>query len=138
MCHTGLSLSIGDLRARPHSDILPPVRSHLLVVLLPMGQAFKHMTGWWPSLFKLPQVPFFLSNHHHRHINENIAQIKDYALEHRWQSEDNLVRVSSSHFCLGSRFKFRQADLYSNHLYPLSHLAGLGALFLMPNSSACR
>ena len=46
MCHTGSSLSIGDLKAYPHNDTLPPTRPHLLIVPLPMGQAFKHMSLW--------------------------------------------------------------------------------------------
>jgi hypothetical protein len=32
--HTGWSLSIGDLKAHPHSSILNPKRPHLLVVSL--------------------------------------------------------------------------------------------------------
>ena len=44
--HTGLS--IGDLRVHPHSDMLPPtrpyIRTHLLIVPLPMGQAFRHVS----------------------------------------------------------------------------------------------
>ena len=28
--HTDKSLSLGDLKAHPHSDILPPTRPHLL------------------------------------------------------------------------------------------------------------
>ena len=42
--HIGSSLSIGDLKAHPHSDTLHPTRPYLLIVPLPMGQAFKHMS----------------------------------------------------------------------------------------------
>ena len=42
------SLGTGNLKALPHSDTLPPSRSHLIIVPLPMGQAFKHMTLWGP------------------------------------------------------------------------------------------
>jgi hypothetical protein len=52
VCYTGHSLSIGDLKAHPHSDTLPPTRPHL-----PMGQAFKHLNLWGPYLFKPPQKP---------------------------------------------------------------------------------
>jgi len=47
--HTRCSLSIGDLKAHPHSNTLPPTRP------FPMGQAFKHMSLWWPYLFTPPQ-----------------------------------------------------------------------------------
>jgi hypothetical protein len=42
--HTGWNLSIrGDLKVYLHSDTLPPARPHLLILLLPMGQAYsKH------------------------------------------------------------------------------------------------
>ena len=40
------SMSIGDLKARLHSDTLPPIKPHPfqqgLIVPLPMGQAFQH------------------------------------------------------------------------------------------------
>jgi hypothetical protein len=39
--HTGWSLCIGDFKAGPHSDILPPTKPHLLIMPLPMGQALK-------------------------------------------------------------------------------------------------
>ena len=45
-CIVGHSLSIGDLKARPHGDTLPLTRPHLLTVLLPLGQVFKHMSLW--------------------------------------------------------------------------------------------
>ena len=32
VCHTGNSLSIGDLKANPHSGTLPPTRPHLPIV----------------------------------------------------------------------------------------------------------
>jgi hypothetical protein len=42
--YTGWSLSIGDLKAHPHSDTLPTLtRPYFLIVPFPMGQAFKHM-----------------------------------------------------------------------------------------------
>jgi hypothetical protein len=46
--HTRQSLSIGDLKAHPHSDTLlhkatpAPTKPHLLIVPLPVGQAFRH------------------------------------------------------------------------------------------------
>ena len=52
--HTGYILSIGDLKVHPHNDTLPPTKTHLLIVPLPMGQAFKHMS-LWAMLFKRPQ-----------------------------------------------------------------------------------
>jgi hypothetical protein len=39
---TGCSLSRHDLKARPHSNTLPPIRPHLLIVPLPMVQSFEH------------------------------------------------------------------------------------------------
>ena len=51
--HTGQSMSIGDLKAQPHSDTFPPTRSHLLIVPLLVGQAFKHMS-LWGHLFNPP------------------------------------------------------------------------------------
>ena len=44
---TGHSLSIGDLKARPHSGTLPPTRPHLLLVPLPVSLR--------EPAFKLPQ-----------------------------------------------------------------------------------
>jgi len=41
--HTGQSLSIGDLKAHPHSDTLPPTRPHPLIVPLSTGQAYESM-----------------------------------------------------------------------------------------------
>jgi hypothetical protein len=52
--YTGHSLSIGDLKAHPHSDTLSLTRSHLLIVPLPISQAFKHMSLLGPFLFKPP------------------------------------------------------------------------------------
>jgi hypothetical protein len=40
-----------------HSGALPPTRPHLLIVPLPMDQAFKHVSLWWPYLFKSPHPP---------------------------------------------------------------------------------
>jgi hypothetical protein len=37
---TGHTLNIGDLKAGPHGDALPPPRPHLLIVPLPVGQAW--------------------------------------------------------------------------------------------------
>jgi hypothetical protein len=42
-CVTGLSLTTGDFKASPYSDTLPPTRTHLLMVPLPMGQAFRYL-----------------------------------------------------------------------------------------------
>ena len=36
--HTRCSLNIGDIKTHPHSDILPPIRPHLLIAALPMGK----------------------------------------------------------------------------------------------------
>ena len=44
----GSILSIGNLKARPHSDTLPPTKPHLIVSLL--------MRLWGPVTFKLPQL----------------------------------------------------------------------------------
>lgn len=38
------SFSIGDLKARPYSDTLPPTWPFLPIVSLPIGQAFKGMS----------------------------------------------------------------------------------------------
>jgi hypothetical protein len=40
VCHTGYSLSIGDLKDHPHSATLPPTRPYLLIMPFPMGQTF--------------------------------------------------------------------------------------------------
>jgi hypothetical protein len=46
------------MTSKPASgDILPPIRSHLLIVPLLMGQAFKHMSLQGPYLIKLPLPP---------------------------------------------------------------------------------
>ena len=57
--HTGHSLSIGVIQAQRFNDTLPPTRPHLLIVPLPMGQAFKPMSlwGWGTNLLKPPQLP---------------------------------------------------------------------------------
>jgi hypothetical protein len=52
--HTGWGLSIGDLKAHPSSDTLPPTRPHLPIDPFPIGQLLKHMNLWEPNLFKLP------------------------------------------------------------------------------------
>jgi hypothetical protein len=44
--YTVWSLSIGDLKALPYSDILLSTRPHLLIVSLPMGQAFTYSSLW--------------------------------------------------------------------------------------------
>ena len=54
VCHTRLSFIIEDLRASLHSDTPPPTRPHLLIVLLSVGQAFKHKSLWGQTY----------SNHH--------------------------------------------------------------------------
>jgi hypothetical protein len=43
-CITGYNLSIGDLKAHPHNDTLPPTKQHL--------QAFKYMSLWGPYIVK--------------------------------------------------------------------------------------
>ena len=43
---TEQSLSIGDLKAHPHRDTLPPTRPPLLIVPLPLGQTLKHTSLW--------------------------------------------------------------------------------------------
>jgi hypothetical protein len=55
LCYTWYNLSIGDLKAHPHCNTLPPARTNLLEVPLPMGQAFKHVRIQGPYLFKSPQ-----------------------------------------------------------------------------------
>ena len=42
--HKEHSLSIGDLKVGLHSDTLPPIRPHLLVVPLSMGTIFFQIT----------------------------------------------------------------------------------------------
>jgi hypothetical protein len=63
--HTGRSLSIGDFKARPHSDTLPPTRLHLLqqghtsyrvIFHEPSIQTRESMGGKGVFLFKLPQL----------------------------------------------------------------------------------
>lgn len=54
MCHTGLIFSIGDLKACPDSDKLPP-RPQLPIVTFPVGQAIKYMSIWKTFLFKPPE-----------------------------------------------------------------------------------
>jgi len=71
---TGWNLSIGDLKAHPYSATPPPrphllkqghtsskathtpIRPHLLIVTLPMGQTFKHKNQWGTNLFKPPHL----------------------------------------------------------------------------------
>jgi hypothetical protein len=53
--YTGSGLSVRDLKGHPHSDSLPPKRPHLLIVPLPMDQAYKHVNLWKLYLFKPPQ-----------------------------------------------------------------------------------
>jgi hypothetical protein len=47
--HTGCSLSKGDRKAHPHSDIFPSTRPHCLIVPVPMA---KHSNLWRSNLFK--------------------------------------------------------------------------------------
>jgi hypothetical protein len=53
-CHTGRSLSIGDLKAHTHRDTLKATltqtRQHFLLVPFPVGQAFKYTSLWEPNL----------------------------------------------------------------------------------------
>jgi hypothetical protein len=42
--------ALGQLKAHPYSDTLPPTRPHT-----PVGQAFKHKNLWGPYPFKPPQ-----------------------------------------------------------------------------------
>jgi hypothetical protein len=39
-----------------HNDTLLQTRPHLLIVLFPMVQAFKHLSLWGPELFTPPQL----------------------------------------------------------------------------------
>jgi hypothetical protein len=55
-CHTRPCSSIWDLKACLYSDTLPPTRSHLLIVPLPIPQAFKHMSLRGPFLFRTPHT----------------------------------------------------------------------------------
>ena len=50
MCHSGCSLSMYNLKIHLHSKTPPPTRSHLLIVLLPMSQAFKHIISLWRAI----------------------------------------------------------------------------------------
>lgn len=43
--HTGQSMSMGDLKAQPHSDTLPPTRSHLLTQAVHQLRT-KHANVW--------------------------------------------------------------------------------------------
>ena len=53
--HTSENLSMGDHKALPNSDTLPPTRLYLPIMPFPMEQAFKHMSVWVPNLFKPSQ-----------------------------------------------------------------------------------
>jgi hypothetical protein len=46
LCHSEPSPEHRRPHSPPHSDILHPRKSCLLVLALPMGQAFKHMNLW--------------------------------------------------------------------------------------------
>jgi hypothetical protein len=50
----------GKPKAHPHRGTLTSTKPHLLIVLLPMGQAFKHTNLWGPKLFKPPRVIIIL------------------------------------------------------------------------------
>jgi len=52
--YTGQSLSIETSKTAPIVTHFLPTRPHLLIVPLPMGQAFKHMSLWGPYLLKPP------------------------------------------------------------------------------------
>jgi hypothetical protein len=54
---TRQSLNTGTLKFLPYSHALPPALTmlHPLIVPLPMGQAFKHMSLLGLNLFKPPQ-----------------------------------------------------------------------------------
>ena len=45
--HTGWSLGIGDLKAQPHSDTLPPTRPHLQVMPCLWVKHSNHRTRPW-------------------------------------------------------------------------------------------
>ena len=47
-----VELGVRSLKAHPDSDTLPPTSLHLLIVLLRVGQAFKHMGLQGDNLFK--------------------------------------------------------------------------------------
>jgi len=51
----------------PRSDTLLPTRPHLLILPLPMCQAFKHMSQWEPFLFRPPHV-FMIVVTHKKHL----------------------------------------------------------------------
>ena len=55
-----------SLKAQSHSDTPPPARpgplQHLLIVSLPVGQEFKHMSLWRANLFKPLQSPSSVLN----------------------------------------------------------------------------
>ena len=71
VCHTECSLCIGDLKAHLHSNTLPPTRPHLLIVSLPMDQAFKHtslhgLTAYWLVAHGLFSPLFFYRTQDHQ------------------------------------------------------------------------
>ena len=49
-----VELEHGRPQSLPYSDTLSPTRPHLLIVSLPIGQVFKHMSLWGPFLFNPP------------------------------------------------------------------------------------
>ena len=53
--HTGPGLSTEVSKANPHSCKPSLTRPHLLIVPLPVGQAFKHVNLWGPFPLKPPQ-----------------------------------------------------------------------------------
>ena len=58
--HTGCSLSLGGLKAHPHSDILPLTRPHLLQQSIPpngatpYGPSIQTLCGLWDLLLFKP------------------------------------------------------------------------------------
>jgi hypothetical protein len=54
VCHTGQSLSTGDLKAPPSLWHTSSNKAKPPDSVIPYRQAFKHMNLWEPYLFKLP------------------------------------------------------------------------------------
>jgi hypothetical protein len=59
--YNGWRFSIGDLKALPNSTTLPATWPHLLVVPIPLGQAFKYINLCGPNLFKPPYHIWLMS-----------------------------------------------------------------------------
>jgi hypothetical protein len=91
--HIACNLTIWDLRAHPHSNTVPPTRSHLLIVPLPMGQAFTHMSLWGPFLFKPTTTDIAIS----RNCRDKIQNLRCQLLCKDWGTGWNYLNF----YCYG-------------------------------------